>query len=283
VSPTYIPTTQISTSLSGGSVASDRTTLPKPTHPSDNSSDNSEETSLAAEAIASSPDEQNSREAWSIEQSEELYRIKGWGEPYFSINAAGNITVSPQGDRGGSLDLYQLVEGLKQRDFQLPILIRFSEILEDRLERLNACFAKAIARYSYEGVYQGVFPVKCNQQRHIVEDLARFGKPYQFGLEAGTKPELMIAMASLDTPGSLIICNGYKDDAYLETAMLGQRLGQKIIIVLEQVEEVDVAIALSQRLGIQPVLGVRAKLAAKGSGRWGESAGDRAKFGLSIP
>ncbi|KPQ35007.1 MAG: arginine decarboxylase SpeA [Phormidesmis priestleyi Ana] len=283
MSPTYIPSTPISTSLSGGSVASDRTTLPKPTHPSDNSSDNSEETSLAAEAIASSPDEQNSREAWSIEQSEELYRIKGWGEPYFSINAAGNITVSPQGDRGGSLDLYQLVEGLKQRDFQLPILIRFSEILEDRLERLNACFAKAIARYSYEGVYQGVFPVKCNQQRHIVEDLARFGKPYQFGLEAGTKPELMIAMASLDTPGSLIICNGYKDDAYLETAMLGQRLGQKIIIVLEQVEEVDVAIALSQRLGIQPVLGVRAKLAAKGSGRWGESAGDRAKFGLSIP
>ncbi|MGB3299923.1 MAG: arginine decarboxylase, partial [Phormidesmis sp.] len=220
---------------------------------------------------------------WTIEASEELYRIQGWGEPYFSINAAGNITVSPQGDRGGSLDLYKLVKGLKQRDFQLPTLIRFSEILEDRLERLNACFSQAIARYSYEGVYQGVFPVKCNQQRHIVEDLVRFGKPYQFGLEAGTKPELMIAMASLDTPGSLIICNGYKDDSYIETAMLGQRLGQKTIIVLEQVEEVDVAIAVSERLGIQPVLGVRAKLAAKGSGRWGESAGDRAKFGLSIP
>ena len=220
---------------------------------------------------------------WTIEDSEELYRIQGWGEPYFSINAAGNITVSPQGDRGGSLDLHKLVKGLKQRDFQLPMLVRFSEILEDRLERLNACFAQAIARYSYEGVYQGVFPVKCNQQRHIVEDLVRFGRPYQFGLEAGTKPELMIAMASLDTPGSLIICNGYKDDSYIETAMLGQRLGQKIIIVLEQVEEVDVAIAVSQRLGIQPVLGIRAKLAAKGSGRWGDSAGDRAKFGLSIP
>ncbi len=223
------------------------------------------------------------KDDWAIEDSEELYRIQGWGEPYFSINAAGNITVSPQGDRGGSLDLHKLVKGLKQRDFQLPMLIRFSEILEDRLERLNACFARAIARYSYEGIYQGVFPVKCNQQRHIVEDLVRFGRPYQFGLEAGTKPELMIAMASLDTPGSLIICNGYKDDSYIETAMLGQRLGQKTIIVLEQVEEVDVAIAVSQRLGIQPVLGVRAKLAAKGSGRWGESAGDRAKFGLSIP
>ncbi|MEL6815679.1 MAG: biosynthetic arginine decarboxylase [Cyanobacteria bacterium J06598_3] len=224
-----------------------------------------------------------SEQAWQIEASEELYRIKGWGEPYFSINAAGNITVSPQGDRGGSLDLYKLVEGLKQRDFQLPLLIRFSEILEDRLGRINACFSKAIARYSYEGVYQGVFPVKCNQQRHIVEDLVRFGKTYQFGLEAGTKPELMIAMASLNTPGALIICNGYKDESYIEAAMLGQRLGQKVIIVLEQVEEVEVAIATSQRLGITPVLGIRAKLAAKGSGRWGTSAGDRAKFGLSIP
>ena len=222
-------------------------------------------------------------DGWTIEASEDLYRIKGWGEPYFAVNAAGNVTVSPKGDRGGSLDLLKLVEGLKQRDFQLPLLIRFSEILSDRIERLNACFAKAIARYSYDGVYQGVFPVKCNQQRHIVEDIVRFGKSYQFGLEAGTKPELMIAMASSDTPGALIICNGYKDDSYIETAMLGQRLGQKIIIVLEQVEEVDIAIATAKRLGIQPFLGVRAKLAAKGSGRWGESAGDRAKFGLSIP
>ncbi|MEO0768144.1 MAG: biosynthetic arginine decarboxylase, partial [Cyanobacteria bacterium J06649_4] len=129
----------------------------------------------------------------------------------------------------------------------------------------------------------GVFPVKCNQQRHIVEDLVRFGKTYQFGLEAGTKPELMIALASLNTPGALIICNGYKDESYIETAMLGQKLGQKPIIVLEQVEEVDVAITTAKRLGIQPNLGVRAKLAAKGSGRWGTSAGDRAKFGLTIP
>ncbi|MGB3293482.1 MAG: arginine decarboxylase, partial [Phormidesmis sp.] len=155
------------------------------------------------------------RNPWSVEDSEELYRIKGWGEPYFSMNAAGNITVSPQGDRGGSLDLKKLVEALKQRDVQLPLLIRFSDILADRLERIHACFAKAFARYSCEGVYQGVFPVKCNQQRHIVEDLVRFGKPYRFGLEAGTKPELMIAMASLDTPGALIVCNGYKDRSYI--------------------------------------------------------------------
>ena len=230
------------------------------------------------------PNEEPATESqWSIEASEDLYRVKGWGDPYFAINETGNITVSPQGDRGGSLDLHKLVEALRARDFQLPLLLRFSDILEDRLERINACFAKAIARYSYEGTYQGVFPVKCNQQRHIVEDLVRFGKAYQFGLEAGTKPELMIALASLNTPGALIICNGYKDTSYIETAMLGQRLGQKTIIVLEQLEEVDIAIAAAQRLGIQPVLGVRAKLAAKGSGRWGDSAGDRAKFGLSIP
>lgn len=220
---------------------------------------------------------------WTIEDSEELYRINGWGEPYFSINAVGHVTVSPQGDRGGSLDLFELVNALKQRNLELPLLIRFSDILEDRIERLNACFAKAIARYNYAGVYRGVFPVKCNQQRHLVEDLVRFGKPHQFGLEAGSKPELMIALATLDTPGALLICNGYKDREYIETAILAQRLGQTPIIVLEQLEEVDLAIAASRKLGIQPILGVRAKLNNKGIGRWGTSAGDRAKFGLTIP
>lgn len=221
--------------------------------------------------------------SWKIEDSEDLYRIEGWGEPYFSINAAGNITVSPKGDRGGSLDLFELVNALKQRNLGLPMLIRFSDILEDRIERLNACFAKAIARYNYSGVYRGVFPVKCNQQRHLIEDLVRFGKPHQFGLEAGSKPELMIALALLDTPGALLICNGYKDREYIETAMLSQRLGQTAIIVLEQIEEVDLVINASRQLGIKPILGVRAKLSTQGMGRWGVSSGDRAKFGLTIP
>jgi arginine decarboxylase len=220
---------------------------------------------------------------WTIEDSEALYRIQGWGEPYFSINAAGHVTVSPQGDRGGSLDLFDLVTALKQRNLPLPILIRFSDILEDRIERLNACFSKAIARYNYDGDYRGVFPVKCNQQRHLVEALVRYGKPHLFGLEAGSKPELMIALALLDTPGALLICNGYKDRDYIETAILGRRLGKTPIIVLEQMEEVEVAIAASHALGIEPILGVRAKLSAKGEGRWGISAGDRAKFGLTIP
>jgi arginine decarboxylase len=220
---------------------------------------------------------------WTIEDSEELYRIQGWGEPYFSINAAGHVTVSPSGDRGGSLDLFQLVEALKQRNLGLPLLIRFSDILEDRIERLNACFAKAIARYNYPGTYKGVFPIKCNQQRHLIDDLVRFGKPHQFGLEAGSKPELMIALAMLDTPGALLICNGYKDREYVETAMLARRLGHTPIIVLEQIEEVEMVIEASRHLQVQPILGIRAKLSTKGMGRWGDSAGDRAKFGLTIP
>ncbi|MBD1914639.1 biosynthetic arginine decarboxylase [Phormidium sp. FACHB-322] len=220
---------------------------------------------------------------WTIEDSEELYRIHSWGEPYFSINADGHLTVSPRGDRGGSLDLLELVEAIKQRNLNLPLLIRFSDILEDRIERINACFAKAIARYKYSGAYRGVFPVKCNQQRQLLEDVVRYGKPYQFGLEAGSKPELLIALATLDTPGALLICNGYKDRDYIETAMLGQRLGQQPIIVIEQMNELEIAIEASQRLNIRPVLGLRAKLSTKGSGRWGISAGDRAKFGLTVP
>ncbi|HEY9702303.1 MAG TPA: biosynthetic arginine decarboxylase, partial [Allocoleopsis sp.] len=220
---------------------------------------------------------------WTIENSENLYRINGWGEPYFSINAAGNITVSPKGDRGGSLDLFELVTALRQRNLSLPLLIRFSDILEDRIERLNACFAKAIARYNYPGVYRGVFPVKCNQQRHLIENLVKFGKPHQFGLEAGSKPELMIALAMLDTPGALLICNGYKDREYVETAILAQRLGHTPIIVLEQIEELQLVINATRNLEIKPLLGVRAKLSTQGVGRWGTSSGDRAKFGLTIP
>ena len=243
----------------------------------------SEKMPLKSGSVSSALTVRDAPKKWTIEDSEELYRIHGWGDPYFSINAAGHVTVSPKGDRGGSLDLYELTNALKQRNLGLPLLIRFSDILEDRIERLNAAFAKAIARYNYTGVYKGVFPTKCNQQRHLIEDLVRFGKPHQFGLEAGSKPELMIALASLKTPGALLICNGYKDREYIETAMLARRLGQTPIIVLEQVEEVELAIESSKKLGIQPILGIRAKLSAKGIGRWGTSAGDRAKFGLTIP
>jgi arginine decarboxylase len=227
---------------------------------------------------------------WTIEDSENLYGIQGWGEPYFSINAAGNVTVAPQGaSRGITLDLYELVESLKQRNLGLPLLIRFSDILADRMERLHACMHRAIARYKYPGRYQGVFPIKCNQHRHLVQDLVQYGKSYQFGLEAGSKPELIIALAALepnlqgDRHHPLLICNGYKDREYIETALLAMPLGQQPIIVIEQLEELYLTLEISKQLDIKPVLGVRAKLNSRGTGRWGNSTGDRAKFGLSIP
>ena len=219
---------------------------------------------------------------WTIQDSETLYRINGWGEPYFSINEAGHVTVSPKGDRGGCIDLYELVNDLKQRGLRSPILVRFSDILADRIERLNSTFAKAIARYNYNGVYRGVFPVKVNQQRQLVEEIAKFGKPFQFGLEAGSKPELLIALSTLRTPGSLLICNGYKDAEYIETAILARKLGQDTIIVIEQLEEVEMIIRAATKLGVMPAVGVRAKLSAKGIGHWEDSTGDRAKFGLSM-
>ncbi len=227
------------------------------------------------------------REGWTIEDSEKLYGIQGWGEPYFSINAAGNVTVSPQGaSRGSSLDLYELVESLKKRQISLPIVIRFPDLLADRMERLYACMNRAIARYKYPGSYQGVFPIKCNQHRHLVEALVRHGKPYQFGLEVGSKPELIIALANLEpnfqNDRPLLICNGYKDSEYIETALLATKLGQKPIIVIEQLKELDLVLEISSQLNIKPILGVRAKLNTKGTGRWGESTGDRAKFGLTV-
>tara|TARA_Y200000002_G_scaffold85124_1_gene67719 strand:+ start:151 stop:2091 length:1941 start_codon:yes stop_codon:yes gene_type:complete len=222
-------------------------------------------------------------EHWSIQDSAALYGLDRWGDPYFSINGRGHISVQPQGDRGGSLDLVDLVSELKSRNLALPLLIRFDDILEDRLERLHAAFERAIAQYSYPGRYQGVFPVKCNQQRHVVEELVSCGKRWNFGLEAGSKAELLIALSLLDDPEALLICNGYKDRLYIETAILARRLGRQPVVVIEQPDEVDRIIETSKSLGAAPYIGVRAKLSSRSTGRWGSSVGDKAKFGLSIP
>lgn len=230
----------------------------------------------------------DSNDNWTVADSAKLYNIKGWGEPYFAINQAGNVTVSPQGTQGNAFDLVELIESLKQRDISLPLLIRFPDILADRMARLHSCMAQAIARYSYLGQYQGVFPIKCNQNRHLIEALVHHGKQDRFGLEAGSKPELIIALASLSSAEAqepllpLLMCNGYKDREYIETALLATKLGQKPIIVLEQPQELELVLAISQELNIQPILGVRAKLNHKGIGRWGNSTGDRAKFGLTV-
>ena len=222
-------------------------------------------------------------EGWSIQDSTELYGLERWGEPYFSVNARGHISVQPQGERGGSLDLHDLVQELRSRNLSLPLLIRFDDILEDRLERLHSAFERAIAQYGYKGRYQGVFPVKCNQQRHVVEELVSCGKRWNFGLEAGSKAELLIALSLLDDPDALLICNGYKDRLYIETAILARRLGRRPVVVIEQPDEVDRIIEASRNLGAAPYIGIRAKLASRSTGRWGSSVGDKAKFGLAIP
>lgn len=222
---------------------------------------------------------------WTINDSNKLYQIEGWGEPYFSINEEGNITVSPRGD-DYKIDLFELIESLKKRDINLPLLIRFSDMLDDRLKRLHDCMNEAITRYNYNNVYRGVFPIKCNQHKQLVEALVEYGKPYHFGLEVGSKPELMIALATLDidkTGETLLICNGYKDEDYLETALLAQQLGHNLIIVIEQISELFIILKLSKKLQLNPNLGVRAKLQSKGSGHWGNSTGEKAKFGLTIP
>ncbi|MEX1315849.1 MAG: biosynthetic arginine decarboxylase [Synechococcaceae cyanobacterium] len=222
-------------------------------------------------------------DTWSAADGASLYGLDRWGDPYFSVSDRGHVMVQPRGDHGGSLDLVELVEQLQGRDLSLPLLIRFDDILEDRLERLHAAFARAIAQYGYPGRYQGVFPVKCNQQRHVVEQLVESGRRWHFGLEAGSKAELLIALSLLDDPDALLICNGYKDRRYIETAILARQLGRQPVVVIEQADEVPRIIAASQALGAAPLIGIRAKLATRSTGRWGSSVGERAKFGLSVP
>ncbi len=218
---------------------------------------------------------------WSVSKSAELYQIRGWGEPYYLAGEGGQVEVRPNPKMDRTINLFELAKDMRARGLELPLLIRFSDILADRITRLNECFAKAIAEYNYQGVYRGVYPVKVNQQRHLVEEVVEFGKPWQFGLEAGSKPELLIALSAMQDTGGLILCNGYKDYKYIETAVLAQRFGKTVIVTLERIEELDIVLKVSEATGLRPLIGVRAKLTAKGVGRWADSAGDRAKFGLT--
>ena len=218
---------------------------------------------------------------WSVSKSAELYQIRGWGEPYYLAGEGGQVEVRPNPKMDRTINLFELAKDMRARGLELPLLIRFSDILADRITRLNECFAKAIAEYNYQGVYRGVYPVKVNQQRHLVEEVVEFGKPWQFGLEAGSKPELLIALSAMQDTGGLILCNGYKDYKYIETAVLAQRFGKTVIVTLERIEELDIVLKVSEATGLRPLIGVRAKLTAKGVGRRADSAGDRAKFGLT--
>ncbi|MFW6067833.1 MAG: biosynthetic arginine decarboxylase [Myxococcota bacterium] len=218
---------------------------------------------------------------WSIDQSAELYRIRRWGHPYFDISDAGNVVVQPDPTRNVRIDLYELAQQLGARGLDLPLIIRFPDIVHDRIRLINESFGRAIREYGYTGGYRGVYPVKVNQQRHLVEAVVDAGRPWRFGLEAGSKPELLIALAAMQDEGGFIICNGYKDLTYIETALVAQQFDNTVIVVLERIEELDVAFQAYQKLGIRPQLGVRAKLSSRGIGRWAKSSGERAKFGLT--
>jgi arginine decarboxylase len=218
---------------------------------------------------------------WTVRDSGELYNIAAWGAGYFLINEKGHVEVRPKNGQGPTIDLLDLVHDLLRRGLRTPLLIRFSDILASRVRGLCAAFEHAITEYGYGGGFRGVYPIKVNQQRHVVQEIVAYGAEKGIGLEAGSKPELLIALAVLDTPTALIICNGYKDRAYIELALLAQRLGRNPIIVIDRFREVDLIIKTAHDLKIKPRIGVRARLSTKGAGKWIESTGDRSKFGLT--
>lgn len=217
---------------------------------------------------------------WRIEDSAELYNINGWGLDYFSINEKGHIVVTPK-KGSAAVDLKELMDELTLRDVSAPLLVRFSDILDNRIEKISNCFKVAAQEYNYSAQNFIIYPIKVNQMRQVVEEIVSHGKKFNIGLEAGSKPELHAVLAINTSNDSLIICNGYKDEAYLQLALLAQKMGKRIFIVIEKMNELKLVAELSKKLKIKPNIGIRIKLASTGSGKWEESGGDVSKFGLS--
>ena len=217
---------------------------------------------------------------WRIEDSEELYNIKGWGVHYFGINEKGHVYVSPHKD-DVKVDLKEVVEELNSRDITTPVLLRFPDILDNRIEKTSECFNKAAAEYRYEGEHFIIYPIKVNQMRPVVEEIISHGKKFNLGLEAGSKPELHAVLATNMDSDSLIICNGHKDQNFIELALLAQKMGKRVFLVVEKLPELETIARTAEKLGVRPNLGIRIKLAASGTGKWQESGGDASKFGLN--
>lgn len=221
-------------------------------------------------------------EPWTINSARSLYNVDGWGIGFFDINEAGHVVVRPDREKSDrELDLFDLANDLEEQGVGLPLLLRFSDILRSRIESLNEKFARAREEYEYQGGYTTVYPIKVNQQRHVVEEIVEFGKVAGVGLECGSKPELQAVLGLAEHTDHLIVCNGYKDEEFMRLALMGQKLGHQVFIVLEQLSEVDVLLQVADELGVQPTAGVRIKLYSEGSGRWAKSGGEKSKFGLS--
>jgi arginine decarboxylase len=217
---------------------------------------------------------------WKVADSVDLYGISSWGRDFLSVNDRGHLVVSPGGLDGAGIDLKALVDEVAERGIGLPLLIRFSDLLKSRLAQIHGAFDRAIEEYGYQGRYRGVYPIKVNQDRFLVEDLVEYGRRFHYGLEAGSKPELLAVLAMLADEEALIVCNGYKDEEYVETALLASRLGPKVILVVEKPQELDLIVRSSRKHGVAPLIGVRVRLSTPGAGHWEASGGDRSKFGL---
>src|SRR5256885_4636346 len=217
---------------------------------------------------------------WDLEAANATYNVEGWGTGYFSINAYGNVVAKPLREDGGEIPILEVVNEARSRGLPFPLVIRFQDLLRHRVESVNRAFENAITEFNYRGQYRGVFPIKVNQLREVIEEIVDAGEAFHFGLEAGSKPELVAALAMHKDPESLIICNGYKDKAFIRIALLGRKLGKLVVLVAEKLEELEQTIKAAKEVGVEPVIGIRVRLHSKSSGKWSPSSGENAKFGL---
>ncbi|PYK66947.1 MAG: arginine decarboxylase [Verrucomicrobia bacterium] len=217
---------------------------------------------------------------WDLESAIATYNVERWGDGYFTINSSGNVEAKPLKENGGSIDVLEVVNEARERKLGFPLLIRFQDLLRHRVESVNRAFQSAMSEFGYRNQYRGVFPIKVNQLREVIEEIIDAGGQFHFGLEAGSKPELVAALAMHKDPESLIICNGYKDPAFIRIALLGRKLDKPVIIVAEKLEELEQTILAAKEVGVEPLIGVRVRLYSKGSGKWSPSGGENAKFGL---
>src|SRR6266446_6530248 len=217
---------------------------------------------------------------WDVESAIATYNVDGWGSGYFTVNAEGNVVAKPLQENGGSINILEVVNEARARGLSFPLVIRFQDLLRHRVESVNLAFQNAITEFGYRGQYRGVFPIKVNQLREVIEEIVDAGQQFHFGLEAGSKPELVAALAMHKDAESLIICNGYKDQAFIRIALLGRKLGKLVVIVVEKLEELEQTIRAAKEVGVEPIIGIRVRLHSKGSGKWSPSGGENAKFGL---
>ena len=221
------------------------------------------------------------KDSWSTEDSKELYLIDRWGSGYFDVDERGNMTIAPLQERGKRIAITDVIAEARELGLQAPLLIRFQDMLHHRVRALNDAFGRAIAENKYRGVYRGVFPIKVNQLREVVEEILDAGRPYHYGVEVGSKPEIFAGLSVHTDNDSLIVCNGYKDDAFIRTAMIGRKLGKKVILIAEKLSEVRTITRIAKEMNVEPLIGLRVRLVTKGAGKWATSGGEHAKFGLS--